>query len=270
MVNHFFSPLFTDNHLSHISQDPFNFSHLSTLDAKSFEKISEEYIMASKTFLTGIKYDDCTEAAKCSLIMLRLIRINVMFMIDSPLLVNSFVFLSKVLQSLQTVYKNDMFENIPGIVIAYKINNEMCNILQLKQSSQNEQLDLAKSFIVDTLSRTPIINTNLALWCHCALKHFGFHVKKEIAIALKAMRIYDSILGNGLSELLKSNRETVEKKIKVFNDIGLFSFTERILEFYSCKTSNEKRRFLLCMEKLVSDIDITESVNLFLLNNCST
>lgn len=82
------------------------------------------------------------------------------------------------------------------------------------------------------------------------------------------MYLYDHLVGNGTKDLLLNNtKEKTEKKLKPFFDVKLQYVADNILEFYTCKTGNEKKRFLADIEKFVNEIPITELVNNFLINS---
>jgi hypothetical protein len=75
-------------------------------------------------------------------------------------------------------------------------------------------------------------------------------------------------VGSGTKELLLNNtKEKTEKKLKPFFDVKLQYIADNILEFYTCKTGNEKNLFLADIEKFVNEIPITELVNNFLINS---
>ena len=56
-------------------------------------------------------------------------------------------------------------------------------------------------------------------------------------------------------------KEKTEKKLKPFFDVKLQYVADNILEFYTCKTGNEKKRFLTDIEKFVNEIPITTVSN---------
>ena len=90
---------------------------------------------------------------------------------------------------------------------------------------------------------------------------------KKLTTAQKALHLYDHITGSGIDALLLNNtKEKAEKSLRLFNDIGLDNLTEKILGFYLCKTSNEKKRFLSDIKDIIKEINITEHVNIYLTN----
>lgn len=270
MVNRLFSPIYTENHLKSISEDLLDFDQLETTYHANRNEFLYEYKRTICELEKSMKCEDCSETAKNSLIMLRLIEINVFLKLDIQLLVDSLKVLANMIEWLETVYRNDEYENNSGMVIAYKMNIKVCKALQKECNNSKEHPDSSQLFIVHAISQIPVTNTTLAQWNYSTFRHYGMRVKKNVNTAMKAMYFYDHILGSGISEmLLNHTKEAVEKKLKPLNDVGLHSLSEKILEFYSCKTGNEKRRFLSDIEEVVESVDINKVVNAFLSNYCT-
>ena len=79
------------------------------------------------------------------------------------------------------------------------------------------------------------------------------------------MYLYDQLLGSGISDLLfKSTQDKSMKKLKAFDDVGLDALSKEILGYYSCKTGNEKKRFLTDITYLIENTDIITGVNCYL------
>lgn len=270
MEKSLFSPIFTENHVKNISEDIFDFDQLETTYHVNCTEFLDEYKRTICELEKSMKYEDCSETAKNALIVLRLIEINAFLKLDIQLLVDSLKVLANMIEWLETVYRNDEYENYSGMVIAYKMNIKVCKVLHKERNESKEHPDPSQLFIVHAISQIPVTNTTLAHWNYSAFRHYGMRVNKNVNTVIKAMYFYDHILGSGISEmLLNHTKEAVEKKLKPLNDVGLHSLSEKILEFYSCKTGNEKRRFLSDIEDVVESVDINKVVNAFLSDNCS-
>lgn len=119
--------------------------------------------------------------------------------------------------------------------------------------------------LLSAVSQIPVTNTTLALWNDSVLRYYGLRVEKKVKQALKAMYLYDQLLGSGIADLLlKSTQDKVEKKLKTFDDVRLDTLSNKILGYYLCKTGNEKKRFLTDIEQVIENTDIIKSVNSFL------
>ena len=192
--------------------------------------------------------------------LLKEIEQNIFSVLDAKQLAESITALSKSIQTLQTVYRNEKYENLFGMAVAFKLNFQTINLLQRDKSDVT-----AKDFILSAISKTPVTNTTLALWNDSVLRYYGLRVEKKVKQALKAMYLYDQLLGSGISDLLlKRTQDKVEKKLKTFNDVGLDALSKEILGYYSCKTGNEKKRVLTDIEQVIENTDIIKSVNNFL------
>lgn len=167
--------------------------------------------------------------------------------------------MADIIQMLETVYATETFENYWGTVIAYKVSNRICDLLQREKSE-------TKEFIVNAVSQIPVINTTLVSWNYSVLKYYGVRVSRKVTSASRALYLYDRILGDGISEmLLNKSKECVEKQMTIFNNVGLYWLSEKILEFYILKTGNEKKRFLSNIKEIIDNVDIIESINSYLL-----
>lgn len=192
--------------------------------------------------------------------LLKEIEQNIHLMLDSQLLAESLIALSSIIQALQTVYRNEKHENTFGMAVAFNLNMQTIKLLQRDKSD-----DSAKDYVLSAVSQIPVTNTTLALWNDSVLRYYGLRVEKKVNQALKAMYLYDQLLGSGISDLLlKSTQDKVEKKLKPFNDVGLDVLSNAILAYYACQTGNEKKRFLTDIEQVIENTDIIKSVNSFL------
>ena len=181
-------------------------------------------------------------------------------MLDAKQLAESLTALSEDIQALQTVYRNEKYENLFGMAVAFKLNLQTVKLLQRDKSDE-----AAKDYILSAVSQIPVTNTTLALWNDSVLRYYGLRVEKKVKQALNAMYLYDQLLGSGISDLLgKSTQDKVEKKLKPFNDVGLDVLSNAILAYYACQTGNEKKRFLTDIEQVIENTDIIKSVNSFL------
>ena len=192
--------------------------------------------------------------------LLKEIEQNIHLMLDSQLLAESLIALSSIIQALQTVYRNEKYEATFGMAVAFNLNMRTVKLLQRDKSD-----DTAKDFIVSAISQIPVTNTTLALWNDSVLRYYGLRVEKKVKQSLKAMYLYDQLLGSGISDLLfKSTQDKAMKKLKAFDDVGLDALSKEILGYYSCKTGNEKKRFLTDITYLIENTDIITGVNCYL------
>ncbi len=195
--------------------------------------------------------------------LLKEIEQNIFTMLDAKQLAESVTALSEDIQALQTVYRNEKYENLFGLAVAFNLNMQTVKLLQRDKSDET-----AKNYVLSAVSQIPVTNTTLALWNDSVLRYYGLRVEKKVNQALKAMYLYDQLLGSGITDLLgKSVQDKVEKKLKPFNDVGLDVLSNEILAYYSCQTGNEKKRFLTDIEQVIENTDIIKSVNCFLTTN---
>ena len=192
--------------------------------------------------------------------LLKEIEQNIHLILDTKQLAESLTALSESIQTLQTVYRNEKYENTFAMAVAFKLNFQTIKLLQRDKSDDN-----AKDFIVSAISQIPVTNTTLALWNDSVLRYYGLRVEKKVKQSLKAMYLYDQLLGSGISDLLfKSTQDKAMKKLKAFDDVGLDALSKEILGYYSCKTGNEKKRFLTDITYLIENTDIITGVNCYL------
>ena len=208
-------------------------------------------------------FNDCAQAVDGSNKLLDAIELNISKKLDAQLLAESLVALSSIIQALQMVYRNEKYENLFGMAVAFNLNMQTIKLLQRDKSDE-----AAKDYILSAVSQIPVTNTTLALWNDSVLRYYGLGVEKKVKQALKAMYLYDQLLGSGISDLLlKSTQDKVEKKLKTFDDVRLDTLSNKILGYYLCKTGNEKKRFLTDIEQVIENTDIIKSVNCFLSTN---
>ena len=208
-------------------------------------------------------FNDCAQAVDGSNKLLDAIELNISKKLDAQLLAESLIALSSIIQALQMVYRNEKYENTFGMAVAFKLNMQTVKLLQRDKSDE-----AAKNYILSAVSQIPVTNTTLAFWNDSVLRYFGLRVEKKVKKALKAMYLYDQLLGSGISDLLlKSTQDKVEKKLKTFDDVGLDTLSKEILGYYSCKTGNEKKRFFTDIEQVIENTDIIKSINCFLTTN---
>ena len=192
--------------------------------------------------------------------LLKEIEQNIHLMLDSQLLAESLIALSSIIQALQTVYRNEKYEATFGMAVAFNLNMQTIKLLQRDKSD-----DSAKDYVLSAVSQIPVANTTLAIWNDSVLRYYGLRVEKKVKQALKAMYLYDQLLGSGIADLLlKSTQDKVEKKLKTFDDVRLDVLSNEILAYYACHTGNEKKRFLTDIEQVIENTDIIKSVNSFL------
>ena len=205
-------------------------------------------------------FNDCAQAVDGSNKLLDAIELNISKKLDAQLLAESLVALSSIIQALQTVSRNEKYEITFGMAVAFKLSMQTVKLLQRDKSDE-----AAKNYVLSAVSQIPVTNTTLALWNDSVLRYYGLHVEKKVKQALKAMYLYDQLLGSGIADLLlKSTQDKVEKKLKPFNDVGLDVLSNAILAYYACQTGNEKKRFLTDIEQVIENTDIIKSVNNFL------
>ena len=218
-----------------------------------------EYYNATSTL-------DKTADIKSALTLLKLIYVNVEFSIDSKSLSDLLIILSNQIQKLDTIYTNYQCDGVWGCLIAYKLTMKADDILTYR-NNKTEQL-LSYEYIIETISQIPITNTILAGWKYSVFKTCGLRVERNVSRAVKALYLYDHLIGCGVKDLLLNNtKEKAEKKLKPLYDVALQNVADKILEFYLCKTGNEKKRFLTDIENFINEIPITELVNNFLINS---
>lgn len=261
MIKQLLSRTLTDHHIGNLSEEPFDPEPLKAAYQENHDAFLDEYQKSYCHLKESIGGDHCSETVVHSLTLLRFIEINMLLKLDPQMLADAFVCLANMIQQLQTVYATETYEGCWGTVIAFKMNGRVCELLRRGN-------DESREFVEHAVSQMPITNTNLALWNHCALKHYGVRVSRKVTSALNAMYLYDSLLGSGIRDLLlQKPKESVEKKLKTFDSVGLHELTERILAYYSCKTGNEKKRFFSDIENYMGDFNMIEAANRFLSEN---
>lgn len=241
----------------------------SPLDLPNLENIQISWSKNPNAFLkeyyNTISTLDETTDIKSALILLKLIYVNVEFSVDSKSLSDLLIILSNQIQKLDTIYKNYQCDGVWGFLIAYKLTMKIDDILTYR--SDKKERPLSYEYIINALSQIPITNTILAGWKHSVFKKCGLRVERKVTRAVKALYLYDHLVGCGVKDILINNtKEKAEKKLKPLYDAELQNVADRILEFYLCKTGNEKKRFLTDIEKFVNETPITELVNNFLIN----
>ncbi len=260
-----FISLFEDAHIHNLSVDPLHLDKAAHAYRQDSTAFSEEYKRAIDLVLHEWNRNGCSETAQAALKMARLMEVNIFLLLDDGLLAESLSVLSNTIQSLNTVYANDTYENTFGMVVGYQVSLHTEKLLQRAGKDANEQTDPLRNFIIKAVSQVPVTNTTLAIWNESTLAYYGLRVKKKVRQALKATYLYDRLLGSGILDLLlKNTREKVEKKLKAFDDVGMRWLTEDILGFYACRTGNEKKRFLAGIENTIGNADVTAHVNTFL------
>lgn len=223
-------------------------------------EFSTENQIYVRSLIDGITCADCADAVDGSNKLLDAVELNISKKLDAQLLAESLIALSGYIQVLQTVFRTDKYENTFGIAVAFNLNMRTLKLLQ-----KNKSDDAAKDYIVSAVSQIPVTNTTLALWNDSILRYYGLPIEKKVKQALKAMYLYDQLLGSGIADLLlKSTQDKVEKKLKTFDDVRLDVLSNEILAYYACQTGNEKKRFLTDIEQVIENTDIIKSVNSFL------
>ena len=225
-----------------------------------------EYQNAADSFFAKIGDDDGSQIVQHSFVLLKLIDINAFFKLDSAALVHFLRVLSTKVQLLQTTYQNQKYGAMQGFGVAYVVEMKVIDILK-KNSSQMEPEE-SQRFILDVISQISVTNTTLAAWNDFTLWCYKKRADKKVLQVNKVLSLYDSLMGAGLKDLLtRSTAEKVAKKVKPFDDVGLQDVSSKILGFYSCKTGNEKKRFLSCgIENFIEYTDLTNVLNRFLTN----
>ena len=261
MIKQLFTNILTDDPVGDLSQEVLDPALLRSLFREDPERFLDEYRKSYCSFTDTARFDSCSETAANSAVLLRLIEINLLLTLDPCLVADGLVRLANWVLLLETVYETDTFDGRLGTVIGFRIKTNVCALLR-------RQPDEAKDFTVNALSQMPVTNTALALWQDCALKRYGVRVSRKVTAALKAMYLHDVLLGSGIRDLLlQKPKESVEKRLKTFDSVGLHELTERILAYYSCKTGNEKKRFFSDIENYMGDFNMIEAANRFLSEN---
>lgn len=264
MVSDLLSPIFTNNYVCNMSEDIFDYSMIRSLDETEYENFVNEYKQIASQFCNGFCGDDYSAAVSYSLVMVRLIELNVILEIDDQILCCLLKELSGLIQLFDTIYRNEAVGGNRGIVVSF---NETMKVCRLLQGDSAEQKNL---FTVGVVGSIPVTNITLAFWNERTLRHNGIPVKKEIRDALKAMSVYNNLLGSGVRNLLLGNTyEKAAKKIKIFKQVGLDFLFDRILDFYMCKMMDEKRGFLDNIENVIADEPVVDILNSFLSGQCS-
>lgn len=247
-----------------MSEDIFDYSMIRSLDETEYENFVNEYKQIASQFCNGFCGDDYSAAVSYSLVMVRLIELNVILEIDDQILCCLLKELSGLIQLFDTIYRNEAVGGNRGIVVSF---NETMKVCRLLQGDSAEQKNL---FTVGVVGSIPVTNITLAFWNERTLRHNGIPAKKEIRDALKAMSVYNNLLGSGVRNLLLGNTyEKAAKKIKIFKQVGLDFLFDRILDFYMCKMMDEKRGFLDNIENVIADEPVVDILNSFLSGQCS-
>ena len=225
-----------------------------------------EYQNASDSFLASIGEDDGSRIVQHSFILLKLIDINASFKLDAALLASLLQALSTKVRLLETIYKKQKYGAMQGFGVANVVEMKVIDILK-ENSSKTESEELQR-FLLNAISQIPVTKTTLAAWNYFCLKHYGKKPAKKVLQVNKVLLLYDSLIGEGLKDLLtRSTEEKVAQKVKPFDDVGLQDISSKILEFYSCKTGNEKKRFLSCgIEDFIEYTDLINKLDRFLMD----
>ena len=227
----------------------------------------KEYYNAVSSANKTIDNDSGADTLSGSAILLRLIHINAEFKIDSKSLAELLIALSNQIKEFSTTYEHHKYnEYLWGSTVAYKLTMKIDDIL----TSHNLEAEnsMSREYIINALSQIPITNTVLAGWKHSVFKKCGLRVERKVTQAIKAMYLYDQLLGSGTKDLLLNyTKERIEKKLKPFCDIKLQYLSDKILGFYTCKTGNEKKYFLADIERFIDETPMFELVNNFLMDN---
>lgn len=219
-----------------------------------------QYRISVRSLIDNITCANCAEAVDSSNKLLDAIELNISKKLDAQLLAGLLIALAGLIQALQTVYRTEKYENLFGLAVAFNLNMQTVKLLQRDKSDE-----AAKDYVLSAVSQIPVTNTTLALWNDSVLRYYGLRAEKKVNQALKAMYLYDQLLGSGITDLLlKSTQDKVEKKLKPFNGVGLDVLSNEILAYYACQTGNEKKRFLTDIEQVIENTDIIKSVNSFL------
>ena len=225
-----------------------------------------EYQNASDSFLASIGEDDGSRIVQHSFILLKLIDINASFKLDAALLASLLQALSTKVRLLETIYKKQKYGAMQGFGVANVVEMKVIDIL--KENSSKTESEESQRFLLNAISQIPVTNTTLAAWNYFCLKHYGEKPAKKVLQVNKVLLLYDSLIGEGLKDLLtRSTEEKVAPKVKPFDDVGLQDISSKILGFYSCKTGNEKKRFLSCgIEDFIEYTDIINKLDRFLMD----
>ncbi len=242
----------------------------SPLDLPNLEKIQiswdENPNIFLKEYYNAISALDKTTDSNSALTLLKLIHFNVEFSIDSKSLSDLLIILSNQILKFNTIYKNHKYDGVWGFLIAYKLTMKVDDILTYRNDKAEHPL--LHEYIISAISQISITNTVLAGWKYSVFKKCGLRIERKVTRAVKALHLYDRLVGCGVKDLLINNtKEKAEKKLKPLYDVELQNLADRILEFYLCKTENEKKRFLTDIEIFVNETPITESVNNYLINS---
>jgi len=227
----------------------------------------QTYQGTAASFLDEPHEGDCSNAICSAFVLLKLIDINVAFQLDRKLLSGLLIALSNKLQLLETTYENEQCgEYLRGFSVFCLINVKVLDILSCVSSRANEAE--VKSFVLDAIAQVPVTNTVLAGWNFFCLKKYEKRASKKVTQVDKALYLYDHLVGEGLKNLLiNQTEEQVIKRLKALDDVGLQEVSQKILAFYSCKTGNEKRRFLSCgIEDLIEYTEMIRHLNGFLVD----
>jgi hypothetical protein len=227
----------------------------------------KEYYNAISAMNKIIGNDSGTNTLNSSAILLRLIHINAEFKIDSKSLAELLIDLSNQIKEFSTTYEHHKYdEYLWGSTVAYKLTIKADDILTYRNNKTEQPLSY--EYIIEAISQIPITYTILAGWKYSVFKSCGLRVERNVSRAVKALYLYDHLMGCGVKDLLLNNtKEKAEKKLKPLYDAALQNVADKILEFYLCKTGNEKKRFLTDIENFINEIPITELVNNFLINS---
>ena len=257
----FFYSICSENHIGVLSKNPFDIDEIKTIYLESTLTFLEEYKKHFSVFEKNIAPNNCSETASTAIILFKFIYLNVAFKLDAHLLIRSLEVLSEMIQQLESKYLLDKYENKFGAVIARDLNMKVHEFWEIEDND-------TQNFILNAISQITVTNNILAGWVYFALKRFGIRVPKKLTKAHKALYFFDHLVGTGIDELLLNNtKEKVEKKLEVLNVVGMDDLSKKILGFYLCKTGNEKRRFLSEIKEVISNVNITERINSFLIDS---
>lgn len=256
------TPMLSDNRIDNITEDIFDHDRIGALSRDEYERLQNEFGLLAAPFVGAAPADyNFAAAVQDSLTLMRLAELSVFFGTDAPLARHLLVRLSGLIGLLGTVYRNDTLDAYIGMgsVIAFK---EFMRINHLLTSDTDGD---RQTFIVNVMNGLPVTNHTLAVWNDAALRRYGLPRKREVRNAVKAMSLFDSLVGSGVETLLlKHAREETEKKLLAFRSIGLDALSDSILAFYDCRTGNEKKRFLADIPENVMKTPILEVVDAYL------
>lgn len=256
----FFSSLLQDVDINILGSSPFVRLESEKLydSAKADRAYNEnpsaflrEYQNTTDSFFANIGEDDDSRIVQHSFVLLKLIDINASFKLDAALLASLLQALSTKVRLLETTYKKQKYGAMQGFGVATVVEMKVIDIL--KENSSKTEPEESQRFLLDVISQIPVTNTTLAAWNDLTLRCY------KVLQVNKVLLLYDSLIGEGLKDLLtRSTEEKVAQKVKPFDDVGLQDISSKILEFYSCKTGNEKKRFLSCgIENFIEYTDLT-------------